>query len=85
MRKPVRFIGHAIYRLGLANARGFNVSQEAVIESVYQPDSIVPSGRGRYIIQSALDDIFMLRIVVEENDEIVIVTLYPARRDRYEV
>ena len=85
MRKPVRFIDHAIYRLGLANAQGFNLSPEAVIELVYQPDSIVPGDRGRYIIQSALDDIYMLRVVVEEDGDIVIITLYPARRDRYEV
>ena len=63
---------------------GFNVDEESVIRVVQHPRRVAPGYRDRLVAETDLDEQHILRVVYEEDSEIVLVTLYPARRERYE-
>lgn len=63
----------------------YNVEQAAVEEAVANPDSEVPGHGNRYIAQKKLDG-YILRVVYEkQGDTKIVITVYKARRGRYEV
>ena len=63
----------------------YNVNQATVEETLAKPDSEVLSYGGRQIAQKRLDG-YVLRVVYErQNNTKVVVTVYKARRERYEV
>ena len=50
-----------------------------------EPDNIEKGYKGRLIAQKELDEDHVLRVVYEkEADKIIIITLYPGRKKRYE-
>lgn len=54
-------------------------------KTVEEPDSVKEGRRDRVIAQRAVDAEHLLRVIYEERGEnIVIITFYPARRERYE-
>ena len=63
----------------------YNVDQTMVEETLTNPDSEVPGYSGRQIAQKKLDG-YVLRVIYEkENHKKVVVTVYKAKRERYEV
>jgi hypothetical protein len=82
--KPVRFSPHALEKLALTQGWGFAIDEETVIDSVRRPHGVMRGYLGRSIAFTILDERHELRVVYEEGVEIVIVTLYPARRRRHE-
>jgi hypothetical protein len=79
--KRVKFTAHAEEKLKrLVN---LGIAKEKVLEIVRNPDRIVHGRYGRRIAQGLLTGELMLRIVYEENEEILIITVYPCRRGRY--
>jgi hypothetical protein len=79
--KKVKFIAHAEEKLKrLVN---LSVTKEKVLEIVRNPNRIVHGRYGRKIAQGLLTSELMLRIVYEEDEEILIITVYPCRRGRY--
>lgn len=52
---------------------------------VKNPEKVLPGKHGRLIAQEVLDEEHLLRVIYEDKGkEIVIITFYPARRERYE-
>jgi Txe/YoeB family toxin of Txe-Axe toxin-antitoxin module len=61
------------------------VRKEDVIKTVKEPEKVEKGRKGRMIAQRTIDVEHVLRVVYEKKDnEIVVITFYPARRERYE-
>ena len=82
--KPIRFISHALEKLALMQRHGFSVDEEIVVRIIHGAQQVSVGYSGRLIAQANLDDEHVLRVVYEEDEEITVVTMYPARRYRYE-
>lgn len=55
------------------------------MKTVKQPDSISKGRKGRLIAQKPLDVKRLLRVIyIKKEEKRIIITFYPARRDRYE-
>ncbi|MEW6033693.1 MAG: DUF4258 domain-containing protein [Chloroflexota bacterium] len=81
----VRFSGHALLKLRVLGEHGVAVELEFVKGTVYHPERREKGYGGRWIAQRGLDAGHVLRVVYEEHgDDLLVVTLYPARRERYE-
>jgi hypothetical protein len=81
--KPITFSPHAIDKMKRLTQVGIN--QEKAIETVRKPDRSTEGYLGRKIAQSSISDDLLLRVIYEETDNnILVVTLYPAKRERYE-
>lgn len=78
MEKPVRISGHALKRM----AR-YEIGKDLVVRSLREPDFMTAGYHGRKIAHKFMNR-QVLRVVYEDNDVIVVVTVYPARRERYE-
>jgi hypothetical protein len=64
---------------------GFPVEERTVEEAIRRPEELLLGYGTRFIAQIALDERHLLRVIYEEHGEaVLIVTLYPARRSRYE-
>lgn len=81
----VRFTNHAVAKIEVLNNHGFLVSADLIKACLIAPEKI-EAGRGeRKIAQAACDESHVLRVVYEEHEnEILVITVYPGRRDRYE-
>ncbi len=76
----IKITKHAEDRL-----RKYDLNKVLVIKAVLDPDCIVEGKFGRKIAQKILDERYLLRVVFEEKgDQLIIVTCYKARRERYE-
>ena len=82
---PVRFTLHALDKLDLVVEQGFSVQIERVTEFVRSPPRIYQGSNDNLIVHVPLDDEHILRVAfVNSSEEIVVVTVYPSRRSRYE-
>ena len=68
----------------LTQRQGFIVDEESIISVIQEATEIFLGYSGRLIAQGPLDEEHVLRVIYEESDEITVVTLYPATRERYE-
>jgi hypothetical protein len=81
----VKFSDHAILKLKILQEHGVPIDLDLVKLTVCHPDNREPGYGGRKIAQRRLDAEHMLRVVYEEQgDDLVVITFYPARRERYE-
>ena len=65
--------------------RKYGLGKVLLIKAVLDPDCIVKGKFGRKIAQKTLDERYLLRVVFEEKGEqLIVVTCYKARRERYE-
>ena len=61
------------------------ISEEKIIQTIQNPEILTEGYFGRKIVQSLLTDELLLRVIYEEMDNnILVVTVYPAKRRRYE-
>jgi hypothetical protein len=80
--RQIIFSPHAIDKINRLRQSG--ITQQKAIDTIQKPDNVVSGYLGRKIAQSILSD-DLLRVIYEETDNsILIVTLYPAKRKRYE-
>ena len=76
----IKILHHAKQRM-----EAYNVDEDTVQEAIRNPDREVPGHGGRQIAQKKLDG-YVLRVVYEkQNHKKVVVTIYKARRERYEI
>jgi hypothetical protein len=84
MGKEIRWSDHAKFKLKIFEQRKLEISSEKVIETLRSPDATFIEGE-KAIAQANLDERLVLRVIYREfNAFIVIITLYPAKRSRYE-
>jgi hypothetical protein len=83
--KEVRFSAHCRLKLDLLSARGIVIAPEFVIETIQAPEKVEIFEDNKRIAQKKLDDNLVIRVVYREFSAfILIITLYPGRRSRYE-
>ena len=82
--KPVRFTQHALDKLELLRQWGFTIDRETIAADLAEPHESSPGYLERLVARLKLDEGHILRVVYEENDEVAVITIYPARQDRYE-
>jgi len=71
--------------MGILSEHGCPVTEEQVLGVLRGPDAVFEGHGGRQVAQGGLDTGHVLRVVFEEHEEeVVVVTLYPGRRSRYE-
>ena len=82
-KKKVEFTLHAEDKLKRLMKIG--VTKEKILEIIENPEKVVNGYYGRKIAQGLLSEDLILRIVYEESErEIMVVTVYPGERRRYE-
>lgn len=83
--KEIKFSDHALLKIEILRNHGIIIDKDFVKEGFSNLEKIEQGYRSRLILQRELDQEHVLRIVYEEFvDHILIITLYPARRKRYE-
>ena len=83
--KKVDFTNHARLKIDLFKKHGVEIEEDFIRKTVIEPDNIEKGYKGRLIAQKELDEGHVLRVVYEEEaDKIIIITLYPGRKKRYE-
>ena len=76
----IKILNHARQRM-----QRYNVEHAIVEETLKNPDSEVEGYAGRRIAQKKLNG-YVLRVVYEkQNHKRIVVTVYKARRERYEI
>ena len=61
------------------------ISEEKTIQTIQNPENLTTGYFGRKIAQSSLTEELVLRVIYEEmNNNILVITIYPAKRRRYE-
>ena len=84
-QRPVRFTLHALHKLDLVAGQGFAADMELITEFVRNPPRIYSGSDDRPVVHVPLDNSHILRVAFEPGDEIVVVTVYPARIGIYGV
>ncbi len=83
--KEVRFSDHAQLKMEVLASHEVTINPDFVIETVRSPDKLETGEEDKLIAQKRLDENLVLRVVYREfNTFILIITLYPGRRSRYE-
>ena len=76
---------HLLQKIRIMKSHSFEVSPEMIKDTIRFPDEIEQGYKGRVIAQKILDDKHVIRVVYEKHDEkILVVTVYPGKRSRYE-
>ncbi|MGA9381216.1 MAG: DUF4258 domain-containing protein [Phormidium sp.] len=83
--KEIRFSDHALLKMEVLASHEITINQDLVIETVRSPDKLEIGEEDKLIAQKRLNENLVLRVVYREfNAFILIITLYPGRRSRYE-
>ena len=81
----VVFTRHAEDKFDILGRHGFSVSRARVVDTLLDPDAVLPGTKGRRIAQKKVSEHHVLRVVYrEEGEELVVITFYPGRRKYYE-
>ncbi|MBI4823089.1 MAG: DUF4258 domain-containing protein [Nitrospirae bacterium] len=85
MPKNIKHSNHLLLKIELLKAHGLELSKEKIDDIIRFSDKIEKGHKGRLIAQKRLDDEHVLRVVYEEHeDKILVITVYPGRKIRYE-
>ncbi|MEG8988147.1 DUF4258 domain-containing protein [Ignavibacteria bacterium 4148-Me] len=83
--KKIIFSHHALNKIQILRNHQVFVDENLITKIISKPDRIESGYKNRLVAQGMLDDKHVLRFVYEEfEEEIKIITMYPARRSRYE-
>ncbi len=76
---------HAKVKFKILKKHGFEVDEKQIKDIVENPEIKSKGRKDRLIVQGAVDDSHVLRVICEiDRDDIKVITFYPARRERYE-
>jgi uncharacterized protein YutE (UPF0331/DUF86 family) len=83
--KEIKFSEHVLLKIEILKRHGIIIKEDFIKNAIAYPDKIDHGYKDRFIVQKKLDPEHVLRIVYEEyTDYILVITLYPGRRKRYE-
>jgi hypothetical protein len=81
--KAINLSPHASEKLKRLKLIG--VTEDKIKKTIREPENLVDGYFGRKIAQSFLTDELLLRVIFEETDNsILVITIYPGKRSRYE-
>lgn len=85
MQQNIEFSPHSLLKIEILKSHGFNITKEMVEDFIRNPDIIEEGYKGRLVAQRGIDDSHVVRVVYETRpEELYVITVYPARRSRYE-
>jgi hypothetical protein len=80
------FTKHAKEKFAKVKKAGFPLKNEQVENTIENPNCIENRKDGTFIASKILDSTYVLRVVYrKENDIMIVITFYPARRKDYEI
>jgi hypothetical protein len=83
--KEIRFSEHSRLKIDVLASRGVILDLDFVFDTVRSPDKLEIGEENKLIAQKRLDENLVLRVVYRDfGSFILIITLYPGRRSRYE-
>jgi len=83
--KEIRVSEHSRLKMEVLASRNITIDLNFVIQIVRLPDKLETGEEDKMIAQKLLDDNLVLRVVYREfSSFILIITLYPGKRSRYE-
>ena len=83
--KEIRFSEHSQLKIDVLASRGVVIDLDFVVETVRSPDKLEIGEEDKLIAQKRLDENLVLRVVYRDfGSFILIITLHPDRRSRYE-
>jgi len=83
--KEIRFSEHAELKIQILSSHGFAIDPEFVLETMRSPDKVESGEEDKLIAQKRINENLVLRVVYREFSAfILVITLYPGRRSRYE-
>lgn len=83
--KRIVYIPHVFDKITELQRHGLEVTTDMIDEVVQRPEKVESGRHGRLVAQRAISERHVLRVIYEEFAQLIIVTtLYPGRRDRYE-
>lgn len=81
----MEYSGHLRLKLEILKAHGLVLSFDGIDDAIRFPDRILKGHKDRLVAQKRLDDEHVLRVVYEDRGEtILVITVYPGKRSRYE-
>jgi len=81
----IRYTRHARYKFEVLERHGFPVTEQQVADTLVTPDMVIEQPGGRYIAQKWITERHVLRVIYRlEGEDVIVITFYPGRRDRYE-
>lgn len=85
MPKSIELSNHAKNKITVLDDLGFKVEENEVIDAIKNAESVVEGKKRRKIAQRSISERHVLRVIFEEDDRSIrVITLYPARKERYE-
>ncbi len=83
--KEIRFSDHSQIKLKILNEHRMGVTKDFVLETLIKPDKREIFEDNKRIAQKRWNNSLVLRVVYREfSSFILIITIYPGRRSRYE-
>lgn len=83
--KEIRLSNHARFKLQVLAEHELTLELDFVLETVRTPDRLESGEEDKLIAQKRLNETLVLRVVYREFSAfILVITLYPGRRARYE-
>jgi hypothetical protein len=84
--KKIKFSQHSLDKIRILKKHGIIVNKEVIKEIILKPQQLEKGYKGRLVAQGNFDKDRVLRIIYEEltKDKIIVITLYPGRKERYE-
>ena len=82
----IEYSAHSLSKIEILKNHGINISKELIKNTIKFPDKVETGYNDRLIAQKIIDDFHVIMVVYEnkENNNIIVITVYPGRRDRYE-
>jgi len=81
----VTYTRHAEEKFELLKRHGFEVTRKRVEETLTSPDMVISQAKGRMNTQKRISERHVLRVIYrQEGEDLVVITFYPGRRERYE-
>ena len=81
----IKYTSHATQKFVILKRYGIDYSKSRIEEVLLNPDKVEDSIKNRKIAQKQVNSKHLIRVIFEEkNNDMVIITFYPARRKRYE-
>ena len=81
----IRYTSHAKRKFDILKRYGINYTKSQIEDVLKNPEKVEGSRKNRKVAQKQISSNLLIRVVYEEkNNDMLIITFYPARRKRYE-
>lgn len=81
----ITYTSHVEVKFKILERHGKKFTKEQIEEVLRHPETVTRGYKNRHVAQKPINETHLLRVIYEKRDtKIMVVTFYPARRERYE-